>query len=920
MPLLMTRAFARACVLAALFLPALAFAQSTTGTLVGHVYDQGGTAVRGVKITVVSPTQIGGPKTTTTDDEGAFRLPGLTPGREFTVTATAPKLKTVEQKNVRITPGATTEIDLIMEVETAEEQITVIERVAPVDTSTAAVGESFDADFLNQLPLTTRDYQGAMALAPGVNDVGGTGNPNVRGGSYFNNSYTVDGFQTTDPVTHTFGQNFSFDAMTDLQVQTAGLGPENSGTTGGLTNIVTKSGSNRFELDGTATYSDGNLQFFKDARDIGDRHQASISLNVGGPVQRDRLWYYASGELISASATLPRDPAFPDHPSARVLGFNGFGKLTWAVNPRHKLELKLTYSPGKFENLLQSYFVEPEAEAASYQETKFAGLSWQGVLSDDLILVTRAGAYEIFLEQKPQSCEWDPRCGEVSPELDLSTGILRRNYNEQERDSRRTVEISGNLEWFKSTKRFGSHALKGGFRFMSVHNPSAQTVPGDAIDYNAGTVPVARAEYCGNDPKNSNGECRRSWLYSDIVGRSTLTFLQNAWKPTRYLTITPGVAFHTGRSENDQGSVVTDIMAATPHLSTVWDPTRDGRTSLRASVSGLVDTGFLALASFTSRQLYSRRCNWDDDAKAYVRNCRASGGESSQTAGLPCGPDGIAADGTSCRTELRAPRVWEYTVGAQREVVTGVTVGADVIHRRFVHQWEDLETNAIWNQGGTDVRREGGWRNGRAEFVYDLETPDEARRRYTGVTVALRKREGLLRIISSYTWSRSEGTDNSSFASSFLDNPGQTPFYYGPLADDFRHDVRFQATYQARTWLSAGVTYQFLSGGPYNRYGFDDQTGGYSRLQTRRGYDSQGTLNPDDDIPLRLPDISLLNLQVRTSLQPWLGQKIDLFADVINLLSLRTTLSVVEQDTPGWGRGLGRVPPTTVRLGLRYRF
>ena len=79
----------------------------------------------------------------------------------------------------------------------------------------------------------------------------------------------MDGFNTTDPVTRTFSQNFSFSSMANVEVTTAGVGAENAGTTGGLMNIVTKSGSNRFELDTSIEYSDQNLQLFQDQQDVG---------------------------------------------------------------------------------------------------------------------------------------------------------------------------------------------------------------------------------------------------------------------------------------------------------------------------------------------------------------------------------------------------------------------------------------------------------------------------------------------------------------------------------------------------------------------------------------------------------------------------------------------------------------------------
>jgi hypothetical protein len=910
-------------VLAALImaLSALPARAQNVGSITGHVYDATGVPLQGVKVTATSDTQIGGPRNVYTDEEGFFRLVGLNPGR-FTLRTDAPKLKTVVQENVRVTLGGTTDVDLILEVETEIEEVKVVERAPVVNVNRTAVGESFDADFLNELPLTSRDYQGAALLTPGVVDTSRTGNPNVRGGTFFNNNYQVDGFDTTDPVTHTFGQNFSFNAISALEVQTAGHGAENAAVAGGIINLNTKSGSNRFEFEVTADYEDQNMQFFRDARDLNRRQRfVQTSVNFGGPIVKDRIWYYVSIQGTNGVSQLPRDPVFNDHPPFSVLGLDGFAKVTWQLTPRNKLEIKGAISPAEFRNRLQSYLVEAEAEARSLQRSEFIGLQWHSLLRDNLFFVTRAGYQQVSFDQGPMLCLDDPdACAHTAGEVDVLTGIRRRNFTRQTRDHRKTFQLSGHIEYFKDTKRFGYHDVKLGWKFMSMTNPWATAVPGDAVFYNRGTEPFAREEICANDPKLSNGECRSGWLRSNVQGSTTSVFLQDAWKPTRYVMITPGVAVHTGSSENDRGTAVTEIFALTPHLSASWDATHDGKTVLRASFNGYADTGFLALARFTARGLYEKQCFWDADAKAYVGNCRAQGGNTGVTVGLPCGPDGTNPDGTSCRTPLRAPRVWEYTIGGEREVVTGIGLGVDVIYRRFINQWEDAETNANWNRGGTDLLRGANFKTGRSEFVFDLQTPDASHRRYRAVQLYAHKREGRAKFRLSYNWQRYEGTADEDFVTMFLDNPGQARYYYGPLMGDYRHDIRAQTTFQLRRWVSVGASYQFMSGGPYNRYFFDPIYGSFSALGTRRGYDSQGTINPDDDVPLRLPDLSMLNLQVRVNLKSVINQSVEIFGDLFNLLALRTPTGVIETDGPFFGRPAGRQLPTRLRMGMRYRW
>lgn len=910
-----------AAVLVALLAGSPALAQ-TTANLSGTVFDQTGNPLKGIRVGLESPTQIGGEKVSYSDERGRFRFVQLAPG-VFKLTARAPGLKTHVQEGIRLVQNQNLDLDIFLEVDTGETQEIVVLQKAPViDTSTARVGETFDFEFLDNLPLASRDYQGVATLAPGVVDSTGSGNPSIMGGSFFNNTYTVDGFDTTDPVTHTFGANFSFDAIAAEQVQTAGFGVENSNTTGGVLNIVTKSGSNRFELNSSATYNDQNLNFFLDERDINKTRASMLSLTLGGPIVKDRLWFFAAGQAVNNTLTIPRDTTgqLPDHAPLSILAFDGFIKLTWQVNPRHKLESKSFLSLADFHNLLQSPLVENEAEARQLQRTTFNSLQWHGIVTDDFLTNVGVMFMEEFLDVGPMSCRFDRDCLNVPSQFDVLTGISRGNYSDRSRENRRRWQNFATLTYIKDTRHFGNHQVKLGARWDLASNPLARTVTGDEVLFTFGAERFGRSQYCLNDPRKSDGDCRGGWLLSTVSAHSGLFYLVDQWKPTRYVTITPQLGLHRGISTDDRSRTVYDFWVVTPNIQVAWDATHDGRTKLAAGYAQLVDTGFLALARFAGRRLFSNTCFWDNDVQGYVGNCRVAGGDEAVTVGLPCGPDGLNPDGSSCATRLRPPRTHEFVLSAEREVVTGWVVGLDGVYRRVNHQWDDLETNAIWNQSGTQIRQDGGWKNGRAQFIYDLETPDAARRRWLSFTPILRKREGRLKLQASYTWRRFEGTSNNSFASTFLDIPGQAHFFYGPLPEDIRHNVKIQSNYQVLPYLSVGASYDFYTGGPYNHFFFDQEYRAFMRFKARRGYSWNGTVNPDDDRALRLPDITQFDLQARLNLKPLIGHAVDVWADVLNVLALRTNQAVVQTDGPFFEFPVFRLPPFRVRFGARYRF
>src|SRR2546421_7615814 len=132
-------------VLLSLLMPAAARAQGgAAGSLVGHVYDQTGQPIRGVRVAVRSPTQIGGSKIAYTNEEGFFRFSALAPGR-FELVSSAPKLKTYVAKDIQVGVVSAVELNVVMEVESGSVEEVKVEQKAPiVSTTTPNLKEVYD--------------------------------------------------------------------------------------------------------------------------------------------------------------------------------------------------------------------------------------------------------------------------------------------------------------------------------------------------------------------------------------------------------------------------------------------------------------------------------------------------------------------------------------------------------------------------------------------------------------------------------------------------------------------------------------------------------------------------------------------------------------------------------------------------------
>jgi hypothetical protein len=893
-----------------------AHGQGGSGTLTGTVVDQTGQPVKGVRITARSETQIGGAKSAYTNDDGNYRIPGLIPG-SFEVTAAAPKLKSVVVKDLRVGAVAAAEADLVMEVETGVEEVKVVNRPPVVSTTTATVKESLDEEFVDNLPS---DFKlGAEAVVasavPGAVQAS-TRNVRMRGGAANQTAYFVEGFDMA-------GQRSTLKGMATIDVQTAGFGAEYANVPGGVVNMVTKSGSNKFELDVAGYAEDNKLQFFLDGIDSRDRaYFYIVNPNVSGPIIKDKLWYFVNIEARKEQYTDVADPLnlLPRNPDRIYGSVRGSGKFTWQINARNKLVSFNNFNIRQNANQIRGYApaVEKEAQRTTTDNDWFAGLIWESLLSDNAFFKSQLGIQRFFDQVAPEQCRTNNDCDNVPAIVET----VPREMWFQNPNSFHTqlitdkVQFINTLELFPSSKRFGDHDFKLKNDFETQRDESAQAFPGDRRLTLAAGVPQSQIEYFSNDPRLE--EERRGWFIRTGTTWRNMTSLSDSWKPTRHLTITPGMAVIKVNSSNNEGQTVLDAIAATPHLAVAWDATHDGRTVIRGSFNNYLDVDGTNLARFAVEGQVSRTCRYDAASNTFTSGCTYAGGTTGRTIGRPCGPDGVQ-NGVPCQDKLKVPRTWEYTVGAEREIVQGIALSGDFIYRLFTNPYEVVETNRLWNAAGSDYQLVG--KNGRAESVQDLETPSGAKRSYVGTTIALSKRDGRFKAYAAYTLSYLRGNVLDGIANLYGDIAPRDQFLYGYLPDDSRHNFRATMTYEWARWLSTGLIYDYRSGGPYLRRFRNIVTGAFDDLRAPVGINPGNNLNdPADDREVRLPDIQAFNIQTRINWKPLLGIQLETYVDILNALALRTTTSVQQNDGADWGSPQTRLDPFRLRVGFRYRY
>ncbi|HEX8069845.1 MAG TPA: TonB-dependent receptor [Pyrinomonadaceae bacterium] len=290
---------------------ARAQAQITTGVVQGTITDEAGAVVPGANVEVKN-LDTNAAQTFVTNDSGRFVFLQLPPGR-YTLTAAKSGFATIVQEAFPVTVGQAVTLNLSMKVSQLEERVTVSAAAVPViDTAKTEASTTLNERSVANLPVVGRKFEDLLTLTPGVSVTQGPDGDeiNFSGQRGVFNNISLDGGDYNNGF---FGEqaggqraaiDIPLDAVQEFQVVASGASAEFGRTAGGVVNVVTKSGTN--EVHGslfhfqrlealTANTSDG--------RPLQDFHREQFGGNIGGPVKRNKLFYFVAFEQIFENLT-----------------------------------------------------------------------------------------------------------------------------------------------------------------------------------------------------------------------------------------------------------------------------------------------------------------------------------------------------------------------------------------------------------------------------------------------------------------------------------------------------------------------------------------------------------------------------------------------------------------------------------------
>jgi len=743
----------RIAVILLLLTPALARAQSS---ITGTVRDVSGGVLPGVTVEATSPALIEKTRTAITDGSGQYRIVDLRPGT-YTVTFTLTGFSPVKRESYVLQADFVATLNAELKVGGLEETITVSGESPIVDVQTAKQQRTLDLDLLQATP-TARGYAAVMLLIPSMVQSGG-GNPNVqlspgmivfggRGGRGNEGQSQIDGLGTGAAINgggvSGYGQ---LETAQEVVMTTAGgLGEAEQG--GPIVNFIPKSGGNTFANHFYGSGMSGWMQSSNftsalQAQGMLTPQQTLYlvegSLSNGGPIKKDRLWFFYNTRYSASGNSLPGifynlnagNPNawtyVPDTSrsvsNSQAGSINPTLRLTAQVSPRNKLNLYWDPSSYRLSDRPAIGGITGPTAGAPETATVSGGTGWKGTYSRmETARWTSAVTARLLLEAGVSAYQqnWNGRerlanDRTLIPVTEQCTAGCAANGNIQGlvyRAQTWNADFMEPIRWnASSTYVTGAHSLKAGYVgafYWDTRNPNGN-VNDLAYRFNNG-APNQLTEFLF--PYRTDTRVRMNALYiQDTWTRGKFTYqgalrYDHAWSyypaqqlgPTRFLPnplLFPETQGVLGYNDID------------PRFGLAYDVFGNGKTAIKFNVGRYLEMAVAGNGNY-SALLPSARIptsvtrNWADSNKNFSPDCDLnnplSNGECGQISNLnfaiPNAPPSLSYDPAILQGWYNRPSDWIVGVTVQHEVLPRMSVSVGYT-RRWLANFTVTDNQAV---------------------------------------------------------------------------------------------------------------------------------------------------------------------------------------------------------------------------------
>ncbi len=417
---------------AVLFVPATSSAQAA---IAGVVRDSSGAVMPGVLVEASSPALIERSRSVVTDNAGQYKIIDLRPGT-YEVTFTLNGFKVVRRGNIVLEGNFTPTVNAELQVGSLTEVLTVTAEAPTVDVINNQASFVANREVLDAIPTVERSTPSRALLIPGTTVtpfVLGQFNLTSHGSATSDFTIAIDGLRVNNLCGS--GQYSGF-YMNDASVQelTYSTGSESAEiqSSGIRVNSVPKDGGNRFSGSfflygqGSSLQADNRSDAVKAAgiTIAGTAYDYQINPSFGGPLAKDKLWFYATYKYQDNKFYVPSSHFSDGSPAFRnAMGnYSGVGRLTWAASSKDKVRLYVEKQfNGEFYNGFNTYAVTtPDASTDAFGRGWIPQIRWTRAHSNKLLLEAGISYYNQPYEQ---NCRASVKPTDL-PSLNGSTGLL----------------------------------------------------------------------------------------------------------------------------------------------------------------------------------------------------------------------------------------------------------------------------------------------------------------------------------------------------------------------------------------------------------------------------------------------------------------------------------------------------------------
>jgi carboxypeptidase family protein/TonB-dependent receptor-like protein len=741
----------------ALILPSPAAAQKPTFDIEGVVTDAQQGVLPGASVTLHN-VATGLTRETQTDEGGRYVFTTMPPAGQYVLTTSLAGFATERRENLTFNAGQRAVVNVTLKLSNVQETVTVAGNTPVVQTTSAEVTKTIESRDLTTLPVAERNYfrlltldSNVVARSPGTNGLYVGGGDVWNFGTYVDGTSNFSKWLTLQRAPQRGSAGFALETVSEVQIITNQFSAEFGGHSAGVMNMITKSGSNSYAGAALVVIRPGDLDAIPPlATQKVPFDQQQFGGNLGGPIVRDRLFFFGSyeqrRERSQVTVTSPEAPGSIIPTPADE--YQGHARGDFRLSPSQSLAVR--YNMVRWTQDNESGGLQlPGTGYIWTNNVDTIQNRWTSIISDKLLNEVR-GQWSRYYDLRKAKCD----CVQFNRQgYSITGGVATGTWGVIPED---TWDVSDTVSLWR-----GAHSIKmgGGVtydvttqRYLPNQNGVYNFAGGPAAAPNPNLFTQAFALVPGQDiiyPK--------AWVFSG--------FAQDEWRISHNLTLNYGVRYDVEVVHDiPDWPAPVDKNNVDPRLGFNWDPRGDQRWSIRGGAGRFTQQNpiftIVKGAVLGRHGIVTLALPPSDPAFPAYPNA------------LPAFPPGAVLPARNIQEispDLENEFAWQYSFGAQRQIGARTSASVDLsVNRGHKHGFLDTNYPAPIPK---DVINAGGGRVIRTAAQADLTraiTPgpngfrrievltNEGRTWYQGVRFGVQHRTNPLLVSLSYTFSDAE--------------------------------------------------------------------------------------------------------------------------------------------------------------------